>query len=81
VPRFKAAGMSYSVVQRSYYILVLNIKQFMCLYSFYLAIMFIIVLRHRLAYFMGAHVIFYWHVYSYVCLQCFFGAVNFVFKT
>jgi len=49
VPIVKATGLSFSVVRRSNYILVLNNKKFMCLYSFYFAVMFIIMLHQRLA--------------------------------
>jgi hypothetical protein len=50
VPIVKATGLSFSVVHRSYYILVMNNKKFMYLYSFYFAIMSIIMLHQRLAY-------------------------------
>jgi len=82
VPIVKATGLSFSVVRRSNYILVLNNKKFMCLYSFYFAVMFIIMLHQRLA--------CLWELMWYIicmftpnnlCLQCCFSAVYFVFKT
>ena len=58
VPVVKATGLSFSVVHRSYYILVLNNKKFM----FFVQLLFCSNVHHyassEVSLFMGVHVIF-----------------------
>ena len=50
VPIVNATGLSFSFVRRSYYIPGLNNKKFMYLYNFYFAVIFVLMLRQRLAF-------------------------------